>query len=93
MFKTEKSARYGLIGLMALLGVFLPVFFAKSMYGDACMTLGIELIFCWAYLNPWILLEKYRLFLHLDTRKMVHNRVLAVGGLIFVASLALIFNP
>jgi len=90
MFKTEKSAKYALLSLMALCGIDVPLFYFHAMYDQVCMMLGLELICYWAYLNPWILQEKYRLFFFVDTRKMVHNRFLVIGGLVFFGSGAVI---
>lgn len=90
MFKTEKSAKYALLVLMAFFALSVALFYFHAMYDQVCLGLGMELICYWAYLNPWILQEKYSLFLFLDTSKMVYNRFLVVGFVIFFGSAAVI---
>lgn len=90
VFKTEKSAKYALLGLMAFVALCVGAFLLHAMYDRACLALGLELVFYWAYLNPWILREKYALFFFIDTSKMVHIRFLVVGGVVLIGAAVLI---
>jgi hypothetical protein len=91
MFRSEKSAKYALIALMGFFGIPLPLLYLREMYELACLCLGLELVFCWAYLNPWILLRKYSLYFPVDTSRMEHNAFLIVGAIVVVGACAMIF--
>lgn len=91
MFKTEKSAKYALLGLMAFFALTIVLFYIHAKFDQACLGLGMELICFWAYVNPWILQEKYSLFMSIDTSKMTHKRFLVAGGIICLGSAVLIF--
>ena len=90
MFKSEKSARVAVLVLMALFAIGVPLGYLHANYPIACLFLGLELVFFWSYLNPWILREKYSLFFYVDTSKMVYNRFLITGGVIVAGSVGLI---
>lgn len=90
MFKSEKTAKVAVMALMALFGVGVPLGYLHADYPIACLFLGLELVFFWGYLNPWILREKYSLFFYVDTSKMVYNQFLIAGGIIVAGSMSLI---
>ena len=93
MFKTDKAAKLALIGLMVFFAAGLPSMYIHGAYKQVCMILGLELVYFWGCLNPWILQEKYSLFFIVDTRKMVHLRFLFAGGVIVaVAALSIMLG-
>ncbi len=90
MFKTDKSAKYALLTLMTFFGAGIPFMYMEESFFEVCLFLGIELIFYWAYLNPWIMQEKYALFFYVDTSKMKNNSFLILGVLTVIGSFFLI---
>lgn len=93
MFKTDKTAKLALIGLMLFFGAGLPSLYFHGAYKQVCLMLGLELVYVWGYLNPWILQEKYSPFFIVDTSKMVHLRFLFVGGgIVAVAALSIFLD-
>lgn len=93
MTTVSKSSMRGLYFLMILFGLGVALFYYFGWYKKACMALGLELILYWAYLNPWILEEKYALFFFTDVSRMIYKRFLVAGVVIVAgAALSLMFN-
>jgi hypothetical protein len=90
MFRSEKSAKFALLGLMAFFAVALPLLYLQASYPQVCLILGIELVLYWGFLNPWILRRKYSLFFPIDKNQMAHNSFLIVGAIVMVGATILI---
>jgi hypothetical protein len=83
MFKSDRTAKRAILILGAFFLVGAVVLFQDGKFSDVVLSLGMTLIFIWAYLNPWILQLDYDLFMFLDYKRMQHNSF-AIAGLLIV---------
>ena len=83
MFKSDRTARVAILMMMAFFAVGALALFVANRPKDINVILGLELIFIWAYLNPWIMQTEYSIPLFLDYNRMQHN-YLAIAGMVVV---------
>lgn len=85
MFKTEKTAKYGLLGFMAFDCSMLPLAYMHSDYSGISFLIGFGIVLIWTYLNPWILLLEFGRSHYFDRSRMEHNYLLIAGWIIFIS--------
>ena len=89
MFKSDRSAKIAICALMLFFAVGSVALFLDKQYEVVSLCLGLELIFIWAYLNPWIMQIEYTIPLFLDNDRMQYN-AFAISGLVVVAGSAVL---
>jgi hypothetical protein len=89
MFKSDRSAKMAVCALMLFVAVVSVALFFDKQYEVVSLGLGVELVFIWAYLNPWIMQVKYTIPLFLDSDRMRYN-AFAISGLVVVAGSAVL---
>jgi hypothetical protein len=83
MFKSDRSAKMAVCALMLFAAVGSVALILDEGYEVVSLLLGFELIFVWAYLNPWIMQVKYTIPLFLDYDRMRYN-AFVISGLVVV---------
>jgi hypothetical protein len=86
MFKTDRSAKMAVCVLMLFFAVGSVALFLDKQYEVVSLCLGLELVFIWAYLNPWIMQVKYNIQLFLDYDRMQYNAFVIVGMVVVAGS-------
>ena len=87
MFKSDRSARIAVCALMFFFAAGSVALFLNKQYEVVSLCLGLELIFIWAYLNPWIMQIEYTIPLFLDHDRMQYN-AFVISGMVVVAGSA-----
>jgi hypothetical protein len=87
MFRTDRSAKMAVCVLMLFFAVGSVALFLDRRYELVCLGLGLELVFIWAYLNPWVMQIQYTIPLFLDHDRMQYNAFI-ISGIVVVAGSA-----